>query len=186
MKKLIIILAAAVCVMNARAVPINGTVSFSGSVKLDTGNPATANAVTQWFNTKVEDADGAFGLFLVTGSPATFTAPWTFDPSTATIPLWTAGGFTFDLASSTINAQFAVGPLKFLNISGSGTVTGNGYSATPGDWSFTTQSPSSAGKFSFSASSSAHGVGVPDSGSTLGLLGAALCGIGVIRRKMAA
>jgi hypothetical protein len=182
MKRLIVLLAALACASNARAIPINGTVSLTGSVKLDTGDPATADSVTTWFNTKVEDADGDFGIFLSSGDPVTFTEPWVFDPSTPTSPLWTAGGFTFDLASSTINAQFAVGPLHFLNVSGTGTASGNGYEPTSGAWSFTTQNPSSAGRFSFSAATASHGV-VPDSGSTLVLLGIALAGVGLIRRQ---
>jgi hypothetical protein len=188
MKKLIIFVAAIVCAMNANADPITGSVSFSGSVKFDTGNPATANAITQWSNTKVEDADGVFGLFLSSGSPVTFTAPYTFDPSTPMSPLWTAGGFSFNLASSIIQAQFSAGPLQFLNISGTGTVTGNGYSSTPGNWTFTSQSPSVSGKFSFSAATDSDGqreASVPDSSSTLVLLVLALGGLRLVRLKLA-
>jgi hypothetical protein len=178
MKNILIILTA--LAVSAHATPITGSVSFTGNVKLDTSNPATANAVITWSNTKVQDADGAFGAFLATGDTATFTAPWTFDPSTLTLPLWTAGGFTFDLASSTINAQFAAGPLKFLNVSGTGTVTGHGYDSTPGNWAFTTQSPSSEGRFSFSSATKA----VPDNGGTVALLGMAMVAIGLFKRTL--
>jgi len=179
MKTIIAILAA--LTVSVLAIPITGSVSFTGTVKLDTGNPSTANAVTAWSNTKVQDADGAFGSFLSTGDTAIFTAPWTFDPSTLTSPLWTAGGFTFDLASSAIEAQFSAGPLKFLNVSGTGTVTGHGYDPTPGNWSFTTQSPSSSGRFSFSAAAQTS---VPDNGGTVALLGMAVLAIGLFKRTL--
>ncbi len=186
MKKLILLLAALGCVMTAKAIPITGSISFSGSVQFDTGDPSTANAITAWSNTQVDAADGAFGLFLASGAPVTFTAPYVFNPSTALTPLWTAGGFTFDLASSTIDAQFSLGPLQFLSISGTGTVSGNGYTATLGDWSFTAQSPSSGGSFRFAASVDTHGLPVPDLGNTLVLLSLAMGGIDLVRRKMVA
>lgn len=132
----------------ATAAPIDGHITFGGSVQFDTNNVNTANAVTSWFNTHVESADGDFSS-IASNAPVAFTAPWTFDPSTATPSLWSVGGFKFDLFTSTIIFQGN----GFLNISGSGLVssTNSAFDPTPGNWAFSAQSPSAGGKFSFSA-----------------------------------
>src|ERR1700730_9450359 len=71
---------------------------------------------------------------------------------------------------------------SFLSISGTGIVSGNGFDPTNMDWSFTTQS--SGGRTHTLFSFSANGVAVPDSGSAVALLGLALIGIEVLRRKL--
>ena len=43
----------------------------------------------------------------------------------------------------------------FVSVSGTGTITGNGFDPTPGTWTFTTQNPPANGVFSFSASTTA-------------------------------
>ena len=77
------------------------------------------------------------------------TAPWTFGSGQPA--LWSVGGFTFDLTTSTITHQGN----GFLTVSGTGTISGNGFTATPGTWRFSTQNPSANGVFSFSASTTA-------------------------------
>lgn len=171
------------CVLfsQAQAATITGRLDLGGSVNFDTGIQATANAVTAWYNvfgtagvTSVTNATGDFsGIAL--GSNATMNAPWTFDPSTPIAGLWSVGGFTFSLASSTIVSQSS----SFLNITGLGTISGNGFDPTPGFWSFTTTGGST--KFAFAASTSA-----PDGGSAVALLGIALAGIEGARRMVRA
>ena len=73
-------------------------------------------------------------------------APWTFTSGLAN--LWSVGGFTFNLTTSSIIQQGN----GFLAVSGTGTITGNGYTDTPGTWKFSTQNPPANGVFSFSAS----------------------------------
>ncbi len=151
------------------ATPINGDITFAGSVRFDTNNVNTAQAVTQWINTHVESADGDFSLIAINTATA-FTAPWTFNPSTATPNFWSVGGFTFDLQTSTVIFQGN----GFLNILGSGIVssTNSAFDPTLGNFSFSAQSPSSGGKFSFSASSE-----VPEPGSVCAfLVGAGILG----------
>jgi VPDSG-CTERM motif len=159
----------------AQAVTITGTITFGGSVKMN-GNANTANTVTAWLNTHVESASGDFASFVGVNDPATFFAPWVF--VNATPMLWQAGGFTFDLDAGATVIQGG----GFLNISGTGTITGNGFDATRGTFTFTTQNPGSKGTFSFSAGTNA----VPDGGSAVALLGIALAGIEVARRKIKA
>ena len=84
------------------------------------------------------------------GATVTMAAPWNF--SSGPLPaLWSVGGFTFDLTASSIVPQGN----GFLNVSGTGTITGNGFDPTPGSWRFSTQNPPANGVFSFSASTTA-------------------------------
>jgi hypothetical protein len=165
--------------------PINGAITFSGGVELDSITVNTASMVIGWldqhgFMPTVTSGSGSFmGL---NGSTATFVAPWRFNtPPGPPIPgFWSVGGFTFDLATSHIVSQGG----GFLTVSGSGTTSGNGFDPTAMNWSFSTQDPP-AGQppvFSFSASSNT----IPDSGSTVALLGLVIVGVEALRRKMRA
>jgi hypothetical protein len=162
----------------AQANQISGNITFFGTVTLDTGNVNTATAVTAWHgfghlgSPFVASADGNFsGL---TGMTATFHAPWSFN--SGPVPtFWTVGGFTFDLLVSSITQQGG----GSLAVDGTGTISGNGFEGTEGEWHFTTQAPGAQGVFSFSAAT-----GVPDGGSAVALLGIALTGMEVLRRKV--
>lgn len=169
----------------AQANTIQGSISFAGAVQFDTNSLATATSVNTWLDIFGNPgfssvAPGATGDFsgIPAGTQATMAQPWIFSPSTPTPGLWSVGGFTFDLLSSAIVTQNAT----FLNITATGIISGNGFDPTAGTWSFTTQS--SGGRpgtlFSFSADSSA----VPDGGSSVALLGLALTGVEVLRRKL--
>ena len=170
----------------AQAAPITGDIQFAGEVAFDTNSLATATRVVTWFDvfhnagfSSVTSATGDIALFVSPGDQATMAQPWIFNPSTATAGLWSAGGFTFDLLSSTIVTQNA----STLVITGSGTVSGNGFDPTAMDWSFTTQSSGGQTRTTFSFSANGVAVGVPDGGSAIALLGIALIGIEVLRRK---
>ena len=175
----------------AQADQITGQISFAGVVRLNSPSLLTATAVNQWrdvFNANPGFANvsgsptGDFGAFVNAGDLASFATPWTFGlvvggPQTA---LWSVGGFTFDLISSTVDTRTAVD----LVIHGTGTITGNGFDATPGTWDFHISNAGGQNhqSFSFTASTS----GVPDGGSAVALLGIALAGIEVVRRKIKA
>lgn len=164
---------------SASAANINGGITFTGGVTLDTGSASTATQVLTWQNTEVESLDGDFAGFVAAGDAATFTAPWTFN-SGAHAALWQVGGFTFDLIGSSIAFQ----GMGSVIVSGTGTISGNGFDPTDGVWRFTTQNPSADGIFSFSAS--VESVSVPDGGLTIALLGAALSGLVFLRRRVSA
>jgi hypothetical protein len=157
----------------AQAVPITGNITFSGGVQFEPGNVNTATEAESWHSVVVNGADGSFtGL---TGSSATFQGEWTF--VLAQPALWTVGGFTFDLNAGSIVLQGG----GFINISGTGTISGNGFTPTAGNFTFSSQNPGSHGQFSFSASGTTS---VPDGGSAVALLGIALTGIEVLRRRL--
>lgn len=162
------------------AAPIDGNITFGGSVQFDINNVNTANAVTTWFNTRVVSADGDFSS-IAPNAPAAFTAPWTFDPSTATLPLWSVGEFTFNLFTSTIIFQGS----GFLGISGTGVIssTNPAFDPTPGSWAFSTQSPSAGGQFSFSAADAAYKVPEPSTVTAL-LVGSMIFGGAIWRHRL--
>ena len=172
----------------AHAGLINGSINFSsgagGGIVLQdsagnaTNNLAAATGVQSWLFAEVELGSGSFAS-VPDGAAVTFSQPWVFNPSTPKTPLWSIAGpdnFTFNLTSSTIAFQNG----SFLAIKGTGTLTGTGYSATPGTWFFTTKGVAAEGKFSWSSST----VAVPDGGTTLALLGGSLLGLCGLRRKL--
>ena len=177
LKLTLAVVVAALVASGAEAAMVNGAITFAGGAKFDTNSLATATRVNTFKNVKVMSEDGDFAAFVNDDDAVAMAAPYIFTPSTPTPGLWSVGGFTFDLASSTVVLQNA----DFLLISGTGTITGNGFDPTPGTWSFTTQSPKSNGGFSFSSS---DGFVAPEGGSTVALLGLGLTGLWMIRRKV--
>lgn len=175
--KTILLFLAAFAAGALHAAQINGALTIAGGATLD-GSLATADEVSTWLNPTIQSRSGNFVSFTAVGQAVTMTQPWQFDPSVAVASLWSVGGFTFDLASSSIVTQNA----DFLGITGAGLLSGNGFDVTPGIWRFTTQSPDAAGVFSFSASTEAT-PRVPDGGNALVLLGAALGAVAWFRRR---
>ena len=148
-KKMILVIGAASMLFAANcfqavAAPVTGNIDFSGTATFDTTSLATATQVDIWNNPLVLSSSGDFSS-IASGTPVTMAQPWIFNPSTATPSLWSVGGFHFDLLSSVIVTQTA----SFLNITGAGTISGNGFDATPGDWSFTSTSSRGGNQTSF-------------------------------------
>ena len=157
----------------AQAAFISGLISFDGTANLDNTNLALATKVLTWSNVEAGiPITGDFATYVSAGNSATFTPGWTFT-SGALTPLWTCGGFTFDLTSSAV--QFQTG--SALVVSGTGTVSGNGFQTTSGTWDFSSQTGAGTA-FRFSASSK-----VPDGGTTMALFGFSLLGLYGARRK---
>jgi len=168
----------------AQATAITGDIQFAGETHFDTNSLATATTVVTWFDvfhnagfSSVTSGTGDFAG-IAPGTSAAMTQPWIFNPSTPTPGLWSVGGFSYDLLTSTIVTQNA----STLFITGTGIVSGNGFDPTSMDWSFTTQSAGGQTRTNFSFS--ANGLAVPDGGSAVALLGLALVGIEVLRRKL--
>ena len=164
-----------------QAAPIQGDIDFGGVVTFDSTSLQNATRVTAWNSSFVLQSSGDFDTFTNPGDPATMSAPWIFTPSTARPSLWAVGGFTFDLSSSVVVSQSA----EFLDISGAGTLSGNGFDPTPGTWSFTSSNANGqpSATFGFQAQATA----VPEA-STLALLGfgtLAVLGGRLARRKAA-
>ncbi|CAN5269579.1 hypothetical protein BH23VER1_BH23VER1_13120 [soil metagenome] len=152
----------------AEAALIQGSITFSGGADLDSDNLGAATQVVAWEDVLVQSASGNFATLV--GDSVTTSAPWVF--GSGRTDLWMVGGFEFDLVDSTINFQNA----NFLAVSGTGTISGNGFDPTPGVWNFTTQEPDAMGIFSFSSSTSSL-ASVPDGGATVALFGLSLLGL---------
>ena len=178
------LISCAFCVQQAQAVPQNGTITIAGGAQLADANGFPVNSVndatqvTGWLDgdgamPTVQSVSGSMATWVTAGDTVTFPSTWTFGSGVAV--LWQVDGFTFSLIASSIVYQ-ANG---FLAVSGTGTLTGNGFHAAPGTWNFTAQDDPANGVFSFSSGSL-----VPDGGATVALLGLALAGIEGTRRKL--
>ena len=158
--------------------PITGNIGFSGAVQLDTGSAQTATEAIAWINTVVNATSGSFTT-VANNSAVTLATPWFFNSGVLN-NFWSVGGFTFNLASSSIYSQDSL----FLNVVLAGTVTANGYDATAFTGTFQVANPPANGVTTFTERLSFNSV--PDGGTTALLLGSALSGLALIRRKLVA
>ena len=164
-----------------QAIPITGNIGFGGYANLDSTSVNTASYVVagSWNNVFVGSDSGSFGG-ITTGSTVTMTSSqWNF-VSGALSDFWSVGGFQFDLSSSSIFSQGG----GFLNVLLSGTVSGNGFDITPFTGHLQITDPSSNQNVTFQAQLSFNPV--PDGGTTVMLLGGALMGLGLLKRKLLA
>ncbi|MGI8891020.1 MAG: PEP-CTERM sorting domain-containing protein [Chthoniobacterales bacterium] len=165
----------------AQAAPITGNIDFVGTVTFNTMSLDTATQVDLWDSSFVVSRTGDFTSVPVGAQPMMGT-PWIFNTGTPALPLpgaplpglWSVGGFTFDLTTSSIVLQTST----FLNVTGFGLVTGNNFDSTAGLWSFTVSSDGNPQtNFSFQADTS-----VPEA-STLGFLAVGAVGLIVFWRR---
>ena len=194
MKNTLLTLAGAAAVLvvaqTSQAIPVTGNIGFAGSAQLNSGTVGAATGVVNWFGETVT-ANSTSGSFLpyfgsAGGQPVAIASPWSF-VSGPVAAFWTAsaGGetFVFNLVSSAP----VVSPAGFLNVVLSGTVSGTGpvtFDTTAFNGSFSVQDPPANGIATFTESLSFHSV--PDGGTTVMLLGAALSGMALIKRKFMA
>ena len=174
MKKILVIFAAVICLIasNAFAVPISGSINFSGSSSYlggTTPSDATGIHFDEGFTLKGGTGDyAAVPKF----TDVTFQ-DFYFNPtlSTPVDPLWSFnyGGKTYDFIMN--NVSYYVSPDgSSLTLSGSGVLQISGLEDTFGTWNFTTQGSNAIGSFS------ATSAPVPEPGTLL-LLGSGLVGM---------
>jgi VPDSG-CTERM motif len=181
--------ASAVCGLAgvAQAVPISGDITFAGGVTLDTSSAGTATEVLSWTGPGgtgmpvVISDDGSFSS-IAGGTSASFASPWHFNSGPLN-DLWSVGGFTFDLTSSSI--VFQGGSPAGVLVDGIGVISGNGLTAEAVTWSFSTSDPSAGDVFSFQVADGTTGA-VPDGGTTAMLLGLGVLGLGLLKKQMLA
>ena len=166
-------------VAGADAAKITGLLNIGGTATFDTTSLDTATTASFSDVTVGGGSTGSFSSIPV-GTSVEMTLAYIFSPSTGTPMLWSVGGFTFDLETSTITQQNK----NFLTISGTGTIFGpNGFDPTPGVWAFSTQNALGRPHTTFTFSANTEAVGVPDGGMTVALLGASLLGLAVFRAR---
>ena len=159
----------------AMAVPINGSIGFSGAFTTDNADFSLATAFTSFSDVRtVGISDGTYAAVPSNTAPVTFSA-FSFAAPSIT-PLWTFVhlGITYsfdattvivDKTSSTITAQ------------GSGIAKVTGFDNTVGIWIITANKAGT--NLSFSASTS-----VPDGGTTALLLGAGLIALSLFAIRL--
>lgn len=170
------LIAVAAFVQTVAATPITGGIRFDGSVQLDAATVGSATKAISWSSATVTAASASFAP-LGSSDALTLAPNWLFNTGPVQ-NFWSVGGFNFDLSTSAIFSQ----DTAFLNVFLAGNVSGNGYETTAfTGWFRIDQSPVN-GVTKFSQNYSFNGV--PDGGSTLLLLGAAMSGFVLIRRKL--
>ncbi|HEX9048121.1 MAG TPA: hypothetical protein VF988_13935 [Verrucomicrobiae bacterium] len=171
-----------------RAVPITGNIGFTGGVTYNTPSAGTATQVTSWITPTVSLAPSGTFSSIVPGSAATFAnVIWNFNTAVPIFNFWSVGGFSFELLSSSIVVQGG-GALGYVVVNGSGIVTSSNpaYDPTTISWSFSSQDPkigTNPDTWTFSASANSFRT-VPDGAHTVLLLGFALSGMALLRRKL--
>lgn len=170
----------------ADAAPITGGVSFGGlwaptggggTIATATGIDIIGNAASVTCAFPVPSCTGTYAA--LNGSPVAATYnDFTFAPLSAPSPLWSIsfGGntYTFSLSSVTIVSQNSTG----ITLSGTGTLTATGFSATPGTFSFS--GDTSGALLAFSSTGSA--APVPEPASML-LFGTGMLGLAQAARR---
>lgn len=123
---------------SARALPIDGAITMSGDFAPTGGTGADLSDATGidflGDDFQVDGVAGDFVSFVSAGDNGSISdfqfAPLSPSPVD---PLWSIGGFSFSLSSVTVDFQNAT----FLILSGTGTLSGNGFDATSGSWNLT-------------------------------------------------
>jgi hypothetical protein len=175
-----------------QANPIVGNIGFGGAVTYDTASAGNATEVTSWINPTVQsvthNVGSSFNLVNVGMSVVFNPTTWIFNSGAGINPFWSVGGFTFQLLSSSVQSQGGVYPVGYVTVTGIGIISGNGYDPTYMSWSFTSQDPvagNNPDQWTFSASQASLNV-VPDGGATVMLLGLALSGVALLKKKLSA
>ena len=188
-KQLLIGFVALGMALSAHAANITGGISMAGGpISTDTVDLSTANAITGFGTVVTTTTSGTYAP-VAPGTVITTTTGFQFDPSfspSPTVNVWrfVSGGLTysFDLTSiDTFSQGTMANGTKFLDIAGIGTLHVTGFTDTTGNYILTANQAGQPVTFSFSAS---NGALVPDGGMTIAMLGMALTGLGLIRRKM--
>jgi len=169
----------AMLIGRAEAVPVTGDITFGGTLlsTLDLGTATTVDFDPQ--TALVTSVTGGLDSTIDLGDTATFN-DFQFTPFVPNNPLWTVGGFSFNLTSVTINTQTP----ETLGLNGTGEVIGNGFDPTPYVWGFSADESTVGGNsvIAFSATNVNDVAAIPEPSSLL-LLGSGLIGLAWLRRK---
>ena len=183
-----------VLAQSARAVPISGNISFTGDVNFNSSSVVNATTVTSWITPTVSSVSGTFAApspYAVALNTATLftTSTWNLNTFTPINNFWSVDNFTFELLSSSIFQQSGSPGSGSIVVDGTCIVSGNGYTPTSMFWTFTSADVMTGykpvGTFTVYSRSSPQ-VSVPDGGATATLLGVALAGMALVKRKVAA
>lgn len=175
---------------SVKASPITGSISITGNYNALSGANGTGSVVSDLTTAHSMVVTGNFNVFNTAGnfvganaSTVTFASPINVNPANNLIPnvqLWSvvAGGVTYTF---TVNTESQTAPTSgSISLSGTGTFA----DGIPGDsvgGTFQLGFGADGTVFSFQNNNS---VGVPDGGTTAMLLGSAMIGLGLLKKKL--
>jgi VPDSG-CTERM motif len=167
---------------SVHADPIVGSVGFTGTYTQNGGSQGDLATATS-FTIDSVSIENPTGVFTGASDP-TFYSPITVNPANNLLDesLWTVqiGGVTYSLLVGSETETFVSGVQ--LDLSGTGTFENTtAADDTAGTWQL--QFGVSGASFTWDATSATN---VPDGGTTVILLGAALSGLALVKRKLAA
>ena len=152
------------------AATVNGSLLVGGVYENVPSN--TIKLSTVWANAGTGDVDET----LFTGDSGIGGVTANLDVFSAVNSFFVVEGWTLDLTSLLVNVP---GSSKFLNLSGTGVLSGNGFDATEATWTFSAESTTS-----YSMTATAAGIPAVPVPAAIWLFGSGLIGlIGVARRK---
>jgi hypothetical protein len=192
MKNKLIIMAATVAVLagfNAQATPITGSIGFNGNYTQTGGDPNDLSTAISLSLFNVAISGPATSGALVGAINPTFATPIGVNgngPSLVGAQLWSVlvGSTTFSFIVGTEAQTLGAGNTT-LTLAGNGTLgDGNAADSTAGTW--TLGFGVSGAAFTWNATSANSPLPVPDGGTTVALLGGALAGLGLLKRKFLA
>ncbi len=185
-----IIISGAILSHQAQATPITGEIDMGGTVTLDSIFLGSATQTLGYASITVGGVPT--GSFAGTVGDSVTWTNFGWSPFFSTPPLWSftdvGTGYTYSFDLNSI--PFVFQNNNFLNMLGVGTldITGPGspYTPTIGLWSFTISNPGGGAhqNFEFTFANSQVSVPTPDGGSAVALLGVAIAGIEILRRKL--
>ena len=187
---------AAVLTQSVQATPITGVIGFSGTATLNQPTASASTQVVSWGANNIGLHSGTFSG-LTSAASVLLYSPWNFT-SGGIANFWTVTDgtkvYTFNLSSSSVFGTTSGNDIfgnfvTSITIVLAGTVYSNvlGQDSNNFSGSMTIQDPSvGAGDGLFTYTESLSFNSVPDGGTTALLLGSALSGLALLRRKLVA
>jgi hypothetical protein len=186
-----VILAVSGFALSAQATPtsISGDISLSGTISMNGSSFLTATAFTGFQDVSVGGPSAVTGDYVGTSGSAVTVKPFTWSPPTTSTPidpLWTFvyNGDTYSFDLTVLHEDYASPTGLLLSGQGTAYITGPGtdFLPTSGTWDFSAQSQGQT-SFTYSSTTLVPAVSVPDSSSTMTLMGASLVGLFIMGRK---
>jgi VPDSG-CTERM motif len=182
MKNKLITMAAAVATLvgfSASATPITGSIGFGGTYTQNGGIQGDLSTATS-MSINTVNIQNVTGSFVGATSPS-FATPILVNPGTGLTQLWQVlvGALTYTFNVTSESQTFTSGTQ--LNLAGNGVISDNLGDSANGVWQL--GFGVSGDSFTWQSTSAAN---VPDGGTTVALLGGALAGLGLLKRKFLA